>query len=1525
MVRGRRGAVRGWLPVVARPNRWGRLALRCLSILLAVAMLLTIDGESVWASTTAPTPPTPHQSSGSAAGLSHRSNSAVTKSQGGAAPVTPSGAAAESTTHTSAATPHLSNTAQTATATATAPRVRTPSVSTGKEILGDRTATRSVYQDSDGSLTAHVYARPVHYYAADGSWTDINTALKSTGGRWGETADSATATFAANGNDPAVVSVPVAGGGSVGFGLQGAANVAGVVSGSSITYPGVQPNADATYLATASGGVKETLVLRNANAPATWVFPLSLHGLTPSMTADGGVVFTNASGQAVDTIAHGFMRDSNIDPHSGDGVLSTGVTYSLITVDGSPALQVSLDSAWLRDPARVFPVNVDPSVQNVNTSGSTYVMSPYNNDYSSDSQLDVGTYDSGANIANSYLTFNVGATLPNAYTEAASLNLDETWSYSCQARPVWVSPILNGWSATGNKTYPWVSYGGAIGTGNFAAGYSGCGAAWQTIDLGDNPSAAGVQLIESWAHGGANNGLALTASTTDSYGWKKFDSKNSQYPPFLSITYSPYGADYSVPGNYTQPTGISAGSEPLTITNRGNSTWTVGNETLSYKLFNSADQLVSSSASTALPYNVAPNSSVTMTGTIAPVTPGQYYICWDMHVGSQSFFDSYGVPTAPCQTINSADTSPQIDSLSPHSNTTIGTLTPQLFATGHDPDNYPGTGITYQFQVYSVSSDGGDPELLVDSGQLPSGNYVVPAGSLAWNKEYYWTARDYDGLGYSPWLNPSYLSTAVPQPLITSHLGSAGSSRDFDPGVGDYTTSATDAAVSVVGPALAVTRSYNSLDPRTSNLFGAGWSTVYDMAAVPDGDGSGDVVVTYPDGHTVRFGLDPDGTTFSPPQGTYATFQTVPTGGYSLTARGGSTYLFTTQAGDGWKLSSITDSDGRVETLAYDGAGHLTTVTNAASSRSLSFSWAGGHVTSVATDPVSTGGQALTWTYGYSNDELTGVCAPDSGGKCTGYTYSGAGNTAGSLYRPMVLDAQPAEYWRLADSSGDTATDEVAANLGTDNGTYHNVNLGGAALLPGSPTSSTWFNGQDSNVTLPNNLVASSSYLSVQLWFETLPDGGPGVLFSTGHSAIGDENPSTGSMPVLYIGTDGKLYGQFWTGSVDPIVSANPVNDSGWHQVTLVGQGNSQSMYLDGQLVGSVAGQIANLDPMDFVGAGYVNNLAWVNGPAQGWSYDTGNIAEVAFYTHPLGGPAIAQQYAAAATAQDKIVSVTTPNGATAATVAYDDVTDRATSVRDLQGGTWSIANPTTSGSEAGYRGAVLGSGPNDFWTLADTTGVQAVNEIPAGSLTVDTAHQVNSDGDATYNNVTLGVAGPFPNTGATAAGFNGTSSSVSVPGTHSGSDAGTIGLAAWAGVGLWFNTTTPGSVLAEFGGTPLLYVGTDGKLYGGFTGGEIASHSPVTDGKWHFAVLAAGVNDANEQNETVYLDGAAIRTAAGNTVKYNTVTLKPFTIGDGAISGVPAAPTGNPNGYFTGSIADVAIFNNILSASAINGMYQAA
>ncbi|MBC3844666.1 hypothetical protein GXW82_44195 [Streptacidiphilus sp. 4-A2] len=184
-----------------------------------------------------------------------------------------------------------------------------------------------------------VYSRPVHYKQANGTWADIDTALVSQGadGRWSEKANAQLPSFAGRADDPQLVSIALDATHSVAYGLQGAAPVAARVSGSTVTYPGVLPSADVVYNAQVQG-IKESLILHSAAAPTRWVFPLHLAGLTPSLDSHGDVVLTDAAGTVLLTIPRGFMEDSSVNPGSGDGATSDGMSYALTTEDGAPAL-----------------------------------------------------------------------------------------------------------------------------------------------------------------------------------------------------------------------------------------------------------------------------------------------------------------------------------------------------------------------------------------------------------------------------------------------------------------------------------------------------------------------------------------------------------------------------------------------------------------------------------------------------------------------------------------------------------------------------------------------------------------------------------------------------------------------------------------------------------------------------------------------------------------------------------------------------------------------------------------------------------------------------------------------------------------------------------------------------------------------------------------------------------------------------------------------------------------------------------
>ena len=196
--------------------------------------------------------------------------------------------------------------------------------------------------------------------------------------------------------------------------------------------------------------------------------------------------------------------------------------------------------------------------------------------------------------------------------------------------------------------------------------------------------------------------------------------------------------------------------------------------------------------------------------------------------------------------------------------------------------------------------------------------------------------------------------------------------------------------------------------------------------------------MTYPDGEDVGFGLNPDGTTYSPPPGRYATLATVSGGGFTLTDKNDTVYTFTQPLSSGvYGITSITDALGRTETFGYTGS-QITSITSA-SGRALAITWttpsgaAYPHVASVVTGDATAGNAstAQTWTYTYSGDDLAAACPPASATACTEYTY-----TPGSDYPAAVLDSGPHSYWRLDETTGSTARRFGAANEGGDNGYY---------------------------------------------------------------------------------------------------------------------------------------------------------------------------------------------------------------------------------------------------------------------------------------------------------------------------------------------------------------------------------------------------------------------------------------------------------------------------------------------------------
>ncbi len=1119
---------------------------------------------------------------------------------------------------------------------------------TPRELVNRRSSDTQEFVNPDGTRTRRVF-QGRKFFSRNGFWFPIDSTLVEEDGAWRSRSDSVNKRFADSADAATVASLELEPGVSFGYGLAGATGVEARVEGAAVTYPDVRAGVDLELEATPHG-IKETLILDSADAPTEWDFPLRLNGLTASLDA-GSVVLKDAAGVVKAVVPPGFMEDSAIDPRSGEGARSRGVTYRL---DGD-VLHVSLDKAWLSDPARVFPVKADPSVVSHHTDGSTFVQSPWNADYSGDPTFSVGTYDGGASKANGFLKFDsVASALAGNYILDANLWLYNVWSYSCNARRVWVNDVDQAWSLSGNKTWPGPQYGAELGYADFASGYSsGCNqsGAWHKIPLGS----AGVGVVHRWTHGGTNNGLTVRASESDSYGWKKFAGRNSANQPFLEITYNPYWATYQV-GAMTKPvTSSQDGTMQVTVTNHGRDTWTAGgNYKLHYRLWNSAGTELSDVAWTAMPHDVPPGGSATVNATIRTLKPGSYTLQFDMDHYGTTKFSTTGVPMSAGVGMTIPNQVPVVTAMSPSSNYVSEVLNPTLTLGGRDPDNYPGNGLAYLFKICDAGGD--NLQNCVESTWSSSPTWTVPDGKMAWGKTYAWYGSVGDWGSNSPWSQPAFLTAQTPQPAVTSHLGAASTatSGSVDPGVGNYSTTATDAALSAVGPALSVVRSYNSLDPRRNLAFGAGWSTRWDTAIVPDNDGTGNLLITYPDGVQARFGKRPDGS-YAPPAGRFATLVAVTGGGWQLTTKGHVNYRFDAAG----RLTSITDDFGRSQTLSYDSGGRLSTATDTVSGRSLTFTWTGGHVTRVVTGPDI----ALAWDYTYDGDRLTSVCDPT--GACTAYEYGDVLH-----YRSTALDAGPIGYWRLQEASGTIASNR-APRGGQNHGTYNNVTLGAPGAMPGSWITSAAFNGATSFVKLPDSSIGTKRQLTAELWFKTTSTAG-GVLLATSAQAQPNTTATGSGTPILYVGTDGKLYGHFWNGNVTGIVTPGTVTDGNWHHVVLTGAADRQTLYLDGAAVGTQNGLIDHSEALTHIGAGLVNSRAWPARPADDWGHFNGQLSDVALYDRPLSANAVAEHWAARNLTK-ALTKITVPGGRVASQVVYDRAADRVSTHTDHNGGKWTL------------------------------------------------------------------------------------------------------------------------------------------------------------------------------------------------------------------------------------------------------------
>jgi len=212
------------------------------------------------------------------------------------------------------------------------------------------------------------HAGPVHYRDPQGSWQPIDTALVQgqhdgvAGWRNAangfevflpeEVSAAAAVRLGVGGHEVAMRMVD-AGGDAATLSARTPAARAEVVYGTPFAGVGVE-------YASVPTGVKETVVLDSPAAGSVFRFALDLSAGLSVAVVDGQVVVVDAAGTVVAEFGRAFMADS-----SGDAVAGYSDTVTLTVAEqsaGQALLELAADAGWLADPARVFPVRIDPTL-----------------------------------------------------------------------------------------------------------------------------------------------------------------------------------------------------------------------------------------------------------------------------------------------------------------------------------------------------------------------------------------------------------------------------------------------------------------------------------------------------------------------------------------------------------------------------------------------------------------------------------------------------------------------------------------------------------------------------------------------------------------------------------------------------------------------------------------------------------------------------------------------------------------------------------------------------------------------------------------------------------------------------------------------------------------------------------------------------------------------------------------------------------------------------------------------------------
>ncbi|HEY1917367.1 MAG TPA: LamG-like jellyroll fold domain-containing protein [Streptosporangiaceae bacterium] len=550
-----------------------------------------------------------------------------------------------------------------------------------------------------------------------------------------------------------------------------------------------------------------------------------------------------------------------------------------------------------------------------------------------------------------------------------------------------------------------------------------------------------------------------------------------------------------------------------------------------------------------------------------------------------------------------------------------------------------------------------------------------------------------------------------------------------------------------------------------------------------------------------------------------------------------------------------------------------------------------------------------------------------SGAAATTAAVTPAGAT--STYVSTVLSASPSVFYRLADSDSHAMADS-SGNAAT--GTYTSQStLGEPGPLASDPVTAISDAGCCAAAAGGDpSLPVYASPRSLEAWVNT-------TSTSQQYLAGYGENNTNEGFDILVAPHSVTVSGY---NNDLTFTSAAALNDGSWHFITATTTGTSATAYVDGVSLGT-----QNFGtPLNTLTAS--QGLVIGMGAEDCCGYFSGDIADLAVFPSALTtaqvtneftasglGPATAPgSPAATAGANQATVSWTAPpqsnpaytgflvtalKGTTAVNSVTVPATSTSTTVTGLAGGTAykfkiqalneygagaaaTSAAATPTGAASTYASTVLASKPSVFYRLADTD-THAMADSSGNGAT----------GGAYGNTTTLGQTGPLGNDTATALSDTGCCSQIA---------SGNPTLPEYASsrtVEFWLNTTSTGELYEAGYGTSSTTEGfnlvtePDSVIVSGYSDDlSFTTKAPLNDGSWHFVAVTATATSA-----TVYVDGVSLGSQNFPS------PLDTLPAAQGLVLGMASQDC---CGYFTGDLANVAVFPSVLSAATVTAQFAA-